>query len=122
MNWLQKIAQDGDSIDYFSVGHGDYDEETGIASEYVVWALINGQIEVGPVSGFDEHGKEYGGRTHGTLWGHDVTDDTYKGRYEIQSGRVSIARPKRDEYRAISNALIQMLRDKLGPINEVLDF
>ena len=102
------------------MGHGDYNENLGFEPKYIVWALINGEIQVSPVGEWGEDGRDTVG-THGSIWGHGITDETFKGRYEPETGRVSIVRPSSRPYVNIS-AITQMLRNKLGPINEVIDF
>ena len=32
-------------------------------------------------------------KTHGSLWGHEYTNRCYKGRYEIDTGKLSIVPP-----------------------------
>ena len=132
MNWFQKISK-GMSDDeetaqaehYFSIGHGDYDEETGTEPTYIVWAYVDGHIEAGPLS----HGEalireddSLMGSTHGTLWGHDVTDRTYKGRYEPETGRLTIVKPKHREMYQIPQFLMDALHEKFDFIKSVSVF
>ncbi len=115
MNWLQKACQQSEIQDaehYFSIGHGDYNEEHGAEPDYVVWAYINGRVETSGVSEMDpETGSEIegGGGTHGSIWGHHITERTYKGRYEPQTGRLSIVKPAGTEYREVPDVLMSEL-------------
>ncbi len=127
MNWLQKAcqydtqqqeAEQQEAERYFSIGHGDYNEEHGFEPNYIVWAYINGKIEVGPEGTIDQSGG-----THGRLWGHDVTNRTYKGRYEPQTGRLSIVKPEGTaQYRDVPVRLMSDLRHKFENISEVFTF
>ncbi len=121
MNWLQRICQsDPDrAVQYFSVGHGDFDEEAGFEPKYIVWAYIGGRIEVGAESSGD--GIEDGG-THGALWGHDITNRTYKGRYEPETGKLSIVKPAGKEHYHIPDVVMQALYNKFANITKVIEF
>jgi len=85
--WLENSESDAEK--YFSIGHGDYSDEHGFEPSYIVWALLNGRIatswEVEPDSGDDA--------THGSLWGHSQCDRAFKGRFEPQTGRITIVKP-----------------------------
>jgi len=132
MNWLQKTCQSDQTLQdkaeqYFSIGHGDYDEEVGFEPKYIVWAYIGGRIEVGP-EGYGEgviqesdEDLPHGG-THGGLWGHDVTGRTYKGRYEPETGRLSIVKPPGKEYYSIPDVVMQALYHKFKNITKVVEF
>ena len=72
---------------YFSIGHGDYDEETGTEPEFLIWVLMGDMVEKSNLY------TVYNGKTHGSLWGHEYCDKTFKGRYEPETGRLSIAYP-----------------------------
>jgi hypothetical protein len=81
--WLEQSEDDlQDKAErYFTLGHGDDDEA------YVVWAIVNGIVKTSRKFRGDAEG------THGSLWGHDVTDSGFKGRYEPNTGRLSIVIP-----------------------------
>ena len=129
MNWLQKIAQLNEdnehdkAVHYFSIGHGDFDEEVGFEPKYIVWTYIGGTIETGPV-GYGEGSDENlpGGGTHGTLWGHGVANRTYKGRYEPETGRLSVVKPAEREFFPIPGVVMQALYDKFPDITKVIEF
>jgi hypothetical protein len=100
---------------YFGVGHGDYSEEHGFEPQYVVWALIGGTLRVSkPID--PEGGRDV---THGSLWGHEVTDRDYKGRYEPETGRLTVVKPERMRMREIPDMLWTRLRSKFKNIDEV---
>jgi hypothetical protein len=89
--WLER--NDDDDYDYetaeryFSLGHGgDCDEEP-----FIVWVIINGIVKASRKLKSTAGGCSNG--THGSLWGHDVTDRNFKGRYEPNTGRLSIVVP-----------------------------
>lgn len=124
MNWLQKIAQD--ELEYFSIGHGDYDEEVGFEPKYIVWAYLYGRIKHGPESYgegvIQESDEELPSSTHGTLWGHGVTDKTYKGRYEPETGRLSIVKPSGTEQEPVPGRVMRALYQTFSRITEVFEF
>lgn len=117
MNWLQKIAQLNEddehnkAVHYFSIGHGEFDEEVGFEPKYIVWTCIYGNIETDPDGG-----------THGSIWGHGVLNKTYKGRYEPETGRLSIVKPEGKEYYPIPSVVMQGLREKFPYITKVIEF
>ena len=88
---------------YFSVGHGGYDED----ESYIVWALINGEIET------TDSG------THGTAWGHNITDRTWKGRYEPDTGKLSIVSPN---HHKAPQHLMDLLHSEFKYITQVYEF
>lgn len=130
--WNYRFAQSNEESDfaeaehYFSIGHGDFSEELGMEPTFRVWAFINGDIQVGP-EGYGESVREedsslsFGG-THGSLWGHEITNKTYKGRYEPETGRLSIVKPAGHQYRAIPGVVRDALQAKFRNITEVIEF
>ena len=99
MRWFAKFAaeirrhQGEDAAEtYFSIGHSDVgdllgvdaepDDEWGVEPNYI-WALIGGRVETSP----EEEG------SHGIIWGHDVCDRTWKGRYDGSTGDISVVSP-----------------------------
>lgn len=127
MNWLQRTCQsDQDALDkavqYFSIGHGDFSEEVGFEPKYIVWAYIRGRIEVGP-EGYGESNEDLpDGGTHGSLWGHNITNRTYKGRYEPETGRLSIVKPAGKEHYHVPSVVMQALYSTFSDIREVVEF
>lgn len=108
---------------YFSVGHGDFSEEHGYMPSFIVWAIVGGQLKVSEPIDPEEEGDAFGGGlTHGSLWSHDVTDRDYKGRYEPQTGRLTIVKPERLRYREIPNVIMQKLESKFKNITEIRVF
>jgi hypothetical protein len=101
---------------YLSVGHGDFSEEHGYDPRFVVWAIINGRLQASEVT---EPGI---GITHGSIWGHDVTDRDYKGRYEPQTGRLTIVKPQRLRFREIPDVIMRQLESKFKNITEIRVF
>jgi hypothetical protein len=115
-NWKPDEESEGEHP-YFEVGHGDFSEEHGFGPSFVVWALIGGTLKV---SHLIEPGDDFGGgETHGSLWGHEVTDRDYKGRYEPETGRLTIVKPERQRHREIPDMLWAKLRSKFKKIDEV---
>lgn len=128
---------------YFGIGHGDYSEETGIEPLYVVWAWIGGEVDVSGVQvpeGMEEEDinerwpegvpdfgfgiDESGGNTHGSLWGHHVTSETYKGRYEPETGRLTVVKPSRAvaQYRDVPETIMAELHRTFGNVSKVYVF
>lgn len=89
--WLEQSEDDlqDKAARYFALGHGDDDEP------YVVWAIINGIVKTSKK--FRDASRRswcaVPAGTHGSLWGHDVTDRGFKGRYEPNTGKLSIVIP-----------------------------
>lgn len=71
------------SEEYFMVGHSDEDDEG-----HLIWVAVGNDIQSVPEVGSDGRQK-----THGTIWGHDFSDKTWKGRYDGETGEVSIVGP-----------------------------
>jgi len=88
---------------YFALGHGEESEGfiESDPSTHQVWVLVDGEIESAPTDEFDRP------QTHGTLWGHDLANETWKGRYEGDTGRLSVVPPER------IMSVPQWMRDKL---------
>jgi hypothetical protein len=80
--WLEEINKfdyEGDRVEkYFTIGHGE--ERT------VIWALINGEMRVYVANSGEKE-------SHGTIWGHQITDRGFKGRYEPDTGKLSVVIP-----------------------------
>jgi hypothetical protein len=117
--WFENEDDDQKAAElYFSIGHGDYSDELGADPDYIVWALINGKIETSKKI-------KSGGKidaTHGTIWGHQVTDNTFKGRYEPQTGRLSIVKPERLRIYGVHSTVMDLLRRKFKYITKVYEF
>lgn len=62
------------------------------------------------------------GETHGSLWGHEKCDRTFKGRYEPQTGKLSIVKPCGSDFRKIPQTILNALRDKFKYITEIFEF
>jgi len=122
MNWYKRIKLANSEFDvdeksyekaekYFSIGHGDFNEDLGYEPSYIVWTLIDGDIEISREYEGGDEVKSFA--THGTEWGHNITDKTFKGRYEPQTGRISIVRPRGiHQFRPIPKFLMKALMDK----------
>jgi len=109
--WLETVEYAPESKggeEYFGIGHGDYDEEEGFEPTYHVWAMIGGEIEVSPEYKEDE------GQTHGSLWGHSITDKTFKGRFEPETKRLSVVLPPAAQFRGLPRPVERLLRAKFG--------
>ena|SRR3990167_8971902 len=126
MSWFKKSQTAEENLrrdqEYFDIGHGDFSEEHGFEPDYIVWAWLDGQVKTSNVGKIDREGREEGGGTHGWLWGHEKCDRTYKGRYEPQTGRLSIVKPCRGEFRPIPEFLIIELHSAFPNITKVYEF
>lgn len=134
-SWLTKIiavnkknpklydTEAGEESDaqYFAIGHGDFDEQSGTHPGYIVWVYLYGNIETSDIITVDEEGNPINDKTHGVLWGHDVTDKTYKGRYEPDTGRLSIVCPSQSQNTA-PQWLIDKLFEKFDYISDITEF
>lgn len=99
---------------YFNIGHGGPEAEH---PEHHVWAHINGKIEKSP-----KYNDEEDGKTHGMLWGHHVTDRSYKGRYEPKTGNLSIVKPAHARHSRIPNHVMHGLHKAFDGIKQVHEF
>ena|SRR5208283_5392163 len=102
--WLES---EEDAELYFSIGHGDYDDESGLEPDFIVWAFLDGEIKTGKDG------------THGSLWGHQRCDKTYKGRYEPETGRITIVSPNLHK---APQWLLDMLHKKFRYITKLYEF
>ena len=115
MNWLYKLCQENDfskAYQYFDIGHGDYNKKVGFEPKYLVWVYTGGSIEVGPESE----------GTHGSLWSHEFSSRTYKGRYEPETGRLSIVKPSGREMYDVPEVVMDVLRWKFKNIGKISVF
>jgi len=98
------------AVIYFNIGHGEETESSFDPGTHVVWVLNRDMdIEKAP-----------GNKTHGIVWGHDFSDQTWKGRYEGDTGRLSIVSPK--SFRGAPSWLMDKLESAFGFISEIHQF
>lgn len=100
-----------EALRYFSIGHGDFNEELGFEPKFIVWTYLNGHIET-----------DDSGGTHGLKWGHDVAGKTFKGRYEPETGRLSIVRPSGRESETVPEIVMEALYAKFDFIKDISVF
>jgi len=123
-----RVQEDDESAEsYFSVGHGDFHEESGTEPTFIVWVLIGGKVHFSQPVEVDSEGRHrVRGRghhfspTHGSLWGHDVCSPEFKGRYEPETGRLSVVIPKGQGHRF--NYAMKMLNRTFHHITKVSVF
>jgi hypothetical protein len=106
------IPYDGKSDDetintYFNLGHGEENDYSYEPLSHQVWVLRQGRIDARPASS----------GTHGSIWGHDFADKTWKGRFEGDSGRLSVVAPEKGMQ--MPGMLLGKLRAEFGDIVEV---
>ena len=71
---------------YLSVGHGtDFSSDS---SRVVLYYAPPSGVKVS-----DIHDDPFSAGTHGGEWGHSITDNYYKGRFELDTGALSVAPP-----------------------------
>ena len=113
--WLKRVLSysndEQEANHYFSIGHGDYDEESESEPDYIIWTYLGGRIVKGPLNT----------GTHGSLWGHGVTDNVYKGRYEPTTGRLSIVKPW-DRQKEPVDMVVRALNRTFDHITEIVEF
>ena len=121
MNWLQKISQS-----YLDIGHRDeeyafgndfFNKDINKIPDFVLWVFANGDLETSSVNPQDKGG---GDSRHAT-WSPD-SSQYYSGRYEPETGRLSVSKPISKHFYPIPSALLQLLREKLGFISKVYEF
>lgn len=111
------ISGEDASDKYFSIGHGDFNEDFGGSPKYYVWAFLDGKIKTGTLGREDKDGG-----THGSLWGHDRMGKTYKGRYEPETGVVSVVNPDHRIGRSVPQFLIDALYNRFHYITNIFVF
>ena len=153
MNWMQKVCGITDYSDqssseevaytYFGIGHGDYDEELGFEPLYIVWIFLGDHIDTSALMLPDNYDEDYPEQaayirrnydrfkdqfpgkegTHGSIWGHELADRTYKGRYEPETNRLSIVKPAGTaQYRDVPEEVFSELRQHFGDKLEISIF
>lgn len=114
MNWLQKVGQadfdlsqyDFPSDTYLDIGHDD-------EIQSFVWAYVNGDIEAEPVGPKT---------THDHMWNGNLLQKTYSGRYEPDSGKVSVVTPIDKRHQSIPGVVMDALKFKFPNLKRVITF
>jgi hypothetical protein len=104
MNWYKKAQK---HMEYQDIAHV-YDKI------YYIWVIMNGRLYVEPTW---EEGTP---ADHYELWGGDMEDSDYRGRFDPHSKKLSIVNPK--EGRPIPNVILRMLYDKFGNDIKIYEF
>lgn len=95
---------------YFNIGHGEDVEEFGYAPDFQLWIMLDGEIMKSKILTVDPiTGETPDEKTHRTLWG-NLEDTNYKGRYEPQTGRLTIVKPNFARFRDIPNEIINRIQ------------
>lgn len=98
---------------YFGLGHANNDDGVGSDNNtHMIWVLKNNRIDARPA--LNAAGVS---QTHGTIWGHEFCDKTWKGRYEGDTGRLSIVAPVPGMQ--LPGLLMGKLQQTFGKISEV---
>lgn len=110
--WDQLPRNKETAVDtYFELGHGDDDEP------YLVWAQVGGKIlKSKPIAPTDKS------QSHGSLWGHDITNRDFKGRFEPKTGRLSIVKPRQMAFRDLPSDLLRKLYRTFPNITDIREF
>jgi hypothetical protein len=148
MNWYKKaqeieyVKPKGPTDDlgnaelYFNVGHGEFNEKTGFEPIYYVWAIKNNRVEAaGPFASSDRiqndpkmedrvyRGEVYDSETtHAREWGYQNIDKMFRGRYEPETGNLTIIKTETFQYRDVPFSVLNMLYRKFKGIKKVLVF
>jgi len=121
-NWYERSFDDDESAErYFSIGHGDFNEEEGFEPCFKLWVLIDGEVLQSPEYCPDENGDAYdadgnGAKSHAILWGQAVNRGI-KGRYETETHRLSVVLPY--SFHKMTKQLLSKLIVELGPVSSV---
>jgi hypothetical protein len=107
------------AVKYFNVGHGDFVEEFGYAPNFQVWILLNGKILKSKIFKADPEKGDAIEQTHGSLWG-TAQDYSYKGRYEPQTGRLTIVKPEMNRFREIPNEVLAKIREAFPKVTKMI--
>lgn len=129
---LTNSAPDIDT--YFSVGHGEFDEEAGFEPLGVIWVWTGGKIHASGViipewmdesdieerwpSGVPDFGF---GIEDNSLIVHDpAASETYKGRYEPETGKLTVSKPyAMSQHRDVPDAIMSELRHTFNNISKI---
>ena len=93
--------------DYIEIGHD-------IKSPVDLWAYINGELKI--------YRNMQPGDNHYEIWGGDLSDDDYFGRFDQKRRYLSIATPERFKGREIPSGLIKALHEKFGADAQIYEF
>ena len=105
---------------YFGIGHGDFVEEFGYNPDFLIWIMIDGHIEKSKVFKVNqESGEAKGAQTHGTLWG-NARDDNYRGRYEPQTGRLTLVKPENARFREVPKEIINRVENSFPKAKQII--
>jgi hypothetical protein len=105
---------------YFGIGHGDFNEDVGYEPKFTIWIFDGERIQWEDVSNFNEEtGQFEDDSTHAILWGKYNVDNLYKGRYEPQTGELSIVRPNRNRFRPVPEVVIKSLKNTFDNIQNI---
>ena len=123
---LPNIEDDSEDEDaerakkYFGIGHGDFVEEFGYNPDFLIWIMIDGHIEKSKVFKVNqESGEAKGAQTHGSLWG-NARDDNYKGRYEPQTGRLTLVKPENVRFREVPKEIINRVKNSFPKAKQII--
>jgi hypothetical protein len=111
---------------YFGIGHrlDDWeeadleteDDEYEYPPKDIIWVWMGNMVDYREMYDCDTN------KTHGMIWGHDFTDKTYKGRYEPDTGRLSIVRPHEKRFRPIPSVVMRELESVFPNISDISIF
>lgn len=99
---------------YLDVGHGEKGEH------YRLWVLDHGELKVSNV--FEGTGERNLRDNHNTVWPDIDFWSAWYGRYEVESGTLSVRVPHRLRRHSLPMSLRDALERKLGPLNSVEEF
>ncbi len=110
---------------YFGIGHRlsdwadaryerlDFDEDP---PKDIIWVWMGDMVD------YREMYDEDTDKTHGMIWGHDFADKTYKGRYEPDTGRLSIVKPREKRFRPVPSVVMRELESVFPNISDISIF
>lgn len=139
MNWYKKSEQEivnlddlpdiegyeddkeiGRAAKYFNIGHGEYVSEFGFEPDFLIWILINGEIHKSNVFTYNkEEDRFVGEETHRMKWG-NLEESNFKGRYEPQTGRLSVVKPFSQEFRDVPHVVINKIKQAFPRAKKII--
>jgi len=101
MSWYKKAKKEFEN--YWEIGHNQ--------NNMILWVYRNGKLLTHPAI--------KGDTAHLDVWP-DITDDNYRGRFDINNKYTSLFNPY--EGRPIPNSILGLLYDKFGNDIEIMEF
>ena len=111
MNWYKQAQEYYQEIGHFDPATLYFPKEAG---QVDIWAFIDGRLHVVKNAMAED--------THMNLWGSEMEDTDYYGRFENKTKRCSIVIPDMYRGREIPNVILKALYNTFGPDIKIIGF